>query len=104
MAGATATTNREFLPMAKSLYPDIEWKDQRWVVDGKLWTSGGAGAGVDMILTYLFENFDREFVETNVCDLLEMHLSGRGQFYDREPKWTKGMLETDWRRKFGLER
>lgn len=45
MNGLKATTNREFLPMAKQLYPDVDWLDQRWVIDGKLWTSGGAGAG-----------------------------------------------------------
>ena len=45
MNGKKATTNRFALPMAKEMYPEVEWLDQRWVTDGKLWTSGGAGAG-----------------------------------------------------------
>lgn len=43
--GMKATTNRGFLGMAKQMYPGIEWLDQRWVVDGKVWTAGGAQAG-----------------------------------------------------------
>lgn len=52
--GKKCTTNRGFLDMAKKMYPETEWLDQRWVVDekpfdgegkGELWTSGGAGAG-----------------------------------------------------------
>ena len=47
LKGMKATTNRGFLSMAKKIHPEIDWQDQRWVVDngGKLWTSGGAGAG-----------------------------------------------------------
>jgi transcriptional regulator GlxA family with amidase domain len=43
--GKRATTNRLFLPLARQLYPNVEWLDQRWVVDGNVWTSGGAAAG-----------------------------------------------------------
>ena len=43
--GMKATTNREALEMAKQWHPNVEWLDQRWVVDGKLWTAGGAQAG-----------------------------------------------------------
>jgi len=43
--GKKATTNRGALEMARALHPKVEWLDQRWVVDGKLWTAGGAGAG-----------------------------------------------------------
>lgn len=47
LAGKKATTNRGALGMAKQMHPETEWLDQRWVVEdgGKLWTSGGAGAG-----------------------------------------------------------
>lgn len=47
LKGRRATTNREALGVAGQMYPDTEWIDERWVVDlnGKLWTSGGAGAG-----------------------------------------------------------
>jgi transcriptional regulator GlxA family with amidase domain len=58
LKGRKATTNRPFIPMVEKMHPDVEWIDQRWVVDekpfkgkdgderkGELWTSGGAGAG-----------------------------------------------------------
>ena len=44
--GKKATTNRGALELARKLYPKTEWLDQRWVVDGNLWTSGGAFAGI----------------------------------------------------------
>ena len=44
--GKRATTNREFLPFARQMHPNVEWLDQRWVVDGKFWTAGAAGAGM----------------------------------------------------------
>ncbi len=53
--GKRATTNRGALPLAKKLYPKVEWIDQRWVVDGKYWTAGGAGAGMP-IFTKRFHN------------------------------------------------
>jgi transcriptional regulator GlxA family with amidase domain len=43
--GKKATTNRMFLGMAKQMYPKVEWMDRRWIVDGEIWTSGGAFAG-----------------------------------------------------------
>lgn len=53
MKGHKATTNRGAIGFAKETYPDVEWLDQRWVIDskpfvggeGELWTSGGAGCG-----------------------------------------------------------
>lgn len=52
--GMRCTTNREGLELARRLHPKVEWVDQRWVVEekvfdgegkGELWTAGGAGAG-----------------------------------------------------------
>jgi transcriptional regulator GlxA family with amidase domain len=56
LEGKTATTNKEFLALAKELYPGTKWLRQRWVEEekdyeggdgrkGELWTGGGAGAG-----------------------------------------------------------
>ena len=50
--GKQATTNRLFLPLARQMYPNVEWLDQRWVVDGNIWTSGGAAAG-KLVVFYL---------------------------------------------------
>lgn len=49
--GKKATTNRVVLETAKKIFPQVEWLDQRWVVDNghfegaQLWTAGGAGCG-----------------------------------------------------------
>ena len=100
MNGKKATTNREYLPIARSLYPDIEWVDHRWVIDGKLWSSGGAGAGVEMIWKYLKENFDKDMVDLLVSRSLQFDPNDRGQFYNEPPQYSKQLLETDWKTVF----
>ncbi len=100
MKGMKATTNRECLPIAKSLHPEVEWLDQRWVVDGKLWTSGGAGAGIDMVGTYALQTFDPIFVWVMGLKLLDFDPTARGQFYKDPPQWPQAMLERDWAKLF----
>ena len=101
LKGKKATTNRRALSMAREMYPDVEWIDQRWVVDGNLWTAGGAGAGkvlrpstwmriilmrdryigIDMVGTYALENWPKDFVNAMALDLLDFDPAPRGQFY-----------------------
>ncbi|EON64789.1 hypothetical protein W97_04022 [Coniosporium apollinis CBS 100218] len=100
MNGTKATTNRECLPIAKQLYPDVEWLDQRWVIDSKQWTSGRAGAGVDMMATYALENFGQTFVWSMGLKLLYSDPIARGQFYKDPSQWPQAMLEQDWKRVF----
>jgi transcriptional regulator GlxA family with amidase domain len=61
MDGLKATTNRGFFEVAKKIQPQVQWLDQRWVIDGKpydgngegeLWTAGGAGAGKSTTLLH----------------------------------------------------
>ncbi|GAB1312337.1 Class I glutamine amidotransferase-like protein [Madurella fahalii] len=100
LEGKTCTTNKEFLYMAKEMYPGTNWVRQRWVVEekefdgagkgrpedgrkGELWTAGGAGTGIDMIAHYCLQNFGHEFVNTMSLEMLELNPGGRrGQFYD----------------------
>ncbi|OLN97391.1 Isonitrile hydratase 2 [Colletotrichum chlorophyti] len=90
LKGKKCTTNREFLKMAGEVHPDTEWLSQRWVVEdkeyegegkGELWTSGGAGAGLSMIITYLNQNFDQAFVNKFVVQALGLEELGSSQFY-----------------------
>jgi len=67
--GKKATTNRGALELAKVLYPNAEWVDERWVSDGKIWTSGGAGAGIDMIGEFARGKWDRGFVDHQLFSL-----------------------------------
>ena len=49
--GKKATTNSLMLDVARKMMPQVEWLDQRWVVDdghfegAQIWTSGGARCG-----------------------------------------------------------
>lgn len=51
LEGKKATTNRVMLEAARNIMPNVEWQDQRWVVEtghfegAQIWTSGGAGCG-----------------------------------------------------------
>ena len=50
LEGHKCTTNREALDIVRKVHPEVQWQDQRWVVEqkrggGELWTSGGAQAG-----------------------------------------------------------
>jgi len=78
--GRKATTNRSTLGIAKQLYPEVDWQDERWTVDGKFWTSGGAGAGVDMVGTYIKEHFEKPIVDF-VLALLDYDPTIRGRYY-----------------------
>ncbi|KAK1751403.1 class I glutamine amidotransferase-like protein [Echria macrotheca] len=94
LEGHKATTNRAFLEGAKKMAPGVEWLDQRWVVSdkvfergsdgekGELWTSGAAGAGIDMIAQYCLKNWDETFVRAMALDGLDFSPEGsHGQFY-----------------------
>ena len=49
--GKQATTNRAMIPLAKTMAPNVEWVDQRWVIEkghfegAEIWTAGAAGCG-----------------------------------------------------------
>ena len=80
--GKKCTTNRELLDVAKKLHPNVEWFDKRWVVDGKFWTSGGAGAGIDMVSTYTQQNqnFNQKLVDISL-HLMDFVPDARGVNY-----------------------
>lgn len=54
--GKKATTNRLGLEGAKTMWPEVEWVDQRWVVEtgvsegAEIWTAGGAGCGKSLAM------------------------------------------------------
>ncbi|PNS14552.1 Valine--tRNA ligase [Sphaceloma murrayae] len=83
LKGKKMTTNRGFIPTARGMHGGAEWLDQRWVVDegGRLWTAGGAGAGIDMFGAWVLGRFERALVELTVLDSLEVHPEAVGQFY-----------------------
>ena len=49
--GRRATSNKRAFDWVVSQGPRVEWvRKARWVEDGKLWTSSGVSAGIDMAL------------------------------------------------------
>ena len=58
--GKNATTNHEVLPLAKQAAPEVNWLKDQWVIDGQFWTAGGACAGMDMMASWVIENYGME--------------------------------------------
>jgi putative intracellular protease/amidase len=101
--GKKATTNRVVLDQAKKLRPEVNWQEQRWVIEkghfegAEIWTSGGAGcgkaqhldfvrkrltsAGIDMIIEYSSLHFNKKLTQL-ACLGLEFKYENRSQFYD----------------------
>lgn len=57
--GKRATTNKASWAWATSQGPKVRWvKQARWVVDGKIWTSSGVMAGIDMSFAWIHEVYN----------------------------------------------
>jgi len=64
--GRRATGNRGIIDLLRGEFPRVDWSaEERWVVDeeAKLWTSGGAQTGIDMLAAFIRQHFDRAVVE-----------------------------------------
>ena len=55
--GKRATAPRQMLAQLKRDIPGVKWLDQRYVHDGKLWTSGSLLNGTDMMAQFALEAF-----------------------------------------------
>lgn len=55
--GKNATVNHGVLEMAKKISPNVKWTKKQWVVDGNIWTAGGACAGMDMMAQWVMQNY-----------------------------------------------
>jgi transcriptional regulator GlxA family with amidase domain len=52
--GKNATLNRLAIPLAKQLYPKVNWQENvRWAIDGKIWTGAGAVSAMSMAIAFL---------------------------------------------------
>jgi len=61
--GKRATTNHCGLPHAQKMIPNVKWEKKQWVVDGNLWTAGGACAGMDMMAHWVIENYGMDIAK-----------------------------------------
>jgi transcriptional regulator GlxA family with amidase domain len=55
LAGRRATTHWASLERLRAL-GDVGVVEERWVVDGRVWTSAGVSAGIDMTLAFIARN------------------------------------------------
>ena len=54
LAGKRATTNKLAFAWVAAQAPNVDWvKEARWIEDGKIWTSSGVSAGIDMSLAVI---------------------------------------------------
>jgi transcriptional regulator GlxA family with amidase domain len=56
--GKNATVNHSFVEHSKIQYPKVKWtKEKQWVIDGNIYTAGGACAGMDMMTAWVSKNY-----------------------------------------------
>ncbi|KAJ4186522.1 hypothetical protein NW755_007818 [Fusarium falciforme] len=78
--GKNATINNLAFNLMKQTYPNVNWvNDKKWVVDGNIWTGGGAIAGMDMFSYWIKENYGSDV------------LTHGGSMLDFEPRDIKGV-------------
>jgi transcriptional regulator GlxA family with amidase domain len=77
--GKKATTNHMALPFAEKESPNVQWSKEQWVVDGNIWSAGGACAGMDMMAHWVIENYG---IEVAACAFKALDFEPR----DREGK------------------
>ncbi|KAK6614963.1 DJ-1/PfpI family protein [Botrytis cinerea] len=54
--GKKATVNHSYIEYAKKHSPKVNWTiNAQWVVDGNIWTAGGACAGMDMMASWVID-------------------------------------------------
>jgi transcriptional regulator GlxA family with amidase domain len=68
LQGKTATTNWYRAEEMMNSY-GAKFKQERWVRDGKYWTSAGVTAGIDMSLAIIDELMGRKYTEGVMLDL-----------------------------------
>ncbi|KAM3078273.1 hypothetical protein ACMFMG_002432 [Clarireedia jacksonii] len=62
--GKIATVNHAMIEFAKQINPKVKWtKEKQWIVDGNIWTAGGACAGMDMMAHWVMENYAPDLVK-----------------------------------------
>jgi transcriptional regulator GlxA family with amidase domain len=79
--GKNATINHSVIKRMEKLYPKVKWTmDTKWVVDGNIWTAGGAVAGMDMVAHWMKQTYGTEVLTVGTMAL------------DFEPRDVNGVL------------
>ena len=68
--GRNATTNHAIVPKAREIFPKVKWtSEKQWVIDGNLWTAGGACAGMDALAHWVMTNYGADVAEAGYSAL-----------------------------------
>ncbi|KAJ4354672.1 uncharacterized protein N0V89_006409 [Didymosphaeria variabile] len=68
--GKNATVNNVEYKWITNRYPKVNWsKDKKWVIDGNIWTGGGAVAGMDMFAHWLEKSFGKDVMMSGAKNL-----------------------------------
>lgn len=69
--GKRATTNKMAFREMSALGSGVDWVPKaRWVVDGKIWTSSGVSAGIDVTLAWIGAVYGEELAQ-RIADYIE---------------------------------
>ncbi|KAG0159920.1 hypothetical protein PDIDSM_7447 [Penicillium digitatum] len=69
--GKRATTNKMAWAEITSLRVDVDWVPRaRWVIDGKIWSSSGVSAGIDVTFAWIEEVYGSELAR-KISDSME---------------------------------
>jgi transcriptional regulator GlxA family with amidase domain len=80
--GHNATTNKKAWKWVTSTGPNVDWVAKaRWVDAGKIWSSSGVSAGIDMTLAWVSSMYSPEIAK-NVSINLEYQMWDKGAEYD----------------------
>jgi transcriptional regulator GlxA family with amidase domain len=78
--GRRATTHWQDAGRLKRMYPRVRVEsDQIFVSDGRIWTSGGVTAGIDLALALVEEDLGLEMAQATARELVVYHRRAGGQ-------------------------
>lgn len=81
--GRRATTHWRYAGALQTLYPKVRVEaDRIFIQDGKIWTSAGMTAGIDLALGLIGDDFDAKLAKGIARDMVVYHqrLGGQSQF------------------------
>ena len=68
--GKNATVNNVEYNWIAKRYPKVKWsKAKKWVIDGNIWTGGGAVAGMDMFAHWIEKKFGKDLLIASAINL-----------------------------------
>ncbi len=71
--GGRATSNKIAFDWVADNHPGVEWdREARWVKNGRIYTSAGVSAGIDMALGFVRDLYGAEKAE-EICRRMEYH-------------------------------